>query len=174
MKSGKRISTRVAAIGGVYLALSIVFLYLASLIPNIELTMFTLSSFLVAFVIIETSAAGGWLFYLASILMTFLIIPEKSGLIPFAVFFGIYPIVKYHIESLKKFSFATEIIMKLVVCNLLFGISVTALKQMFFSAVNVPDVAFPVLIIGAQIFFLIYDYLLTLAVGFYLKRRPKG
>lgn len=174
MKFGQKDSTRIVAIGGVFLALSIAFLFLATFIPNIELTMFTLASFLVVFVIIETSTTGGWIFYMASVFITFTIVPNKAGIIPYTLFFGLYPILKYYFESIKKLSFVVLLIIKLVLCNVLFGAGIIFFQQVFVSAINLPDVAFPILIIGAQVFFLVYDYILTLAVGFYLKKRPKG
>jgi hypothetical protein len=174
MKFNKNKSARTVAIGGVFLALSVVFLFLATIIPGIELTLFTLSSFFVAFMIIETSIQGGWIFYLASYLIAYIIIPNKGAIIPFAIFFGLYPVIKYYIESFKRIPFPIEIIIKLVLFNVIFGAGVILFKQLFLNAVQIPDVAFPIIIIGAQVFFLVYDYLLTLAVGFYLKKRPKG
>jgi len=164
-------SSRAIATSGIFLSLSIVTLFIATFIPGIELTMYTISSFYVAFVMVEIGARGGWLFYVASLLLAVLIIPNKAGLIPYAMFFGLYGIAKYYIERLHKLPL--EIPLKLIFFNLAFGIGFVFFKELLLGVIEVPDITFPIIIIGAQIFFLIYDYLFTLAIGFYLKQRPK-
>ncbi|MBR0596375.1 hypothetical protein [Sinanaerobacter chloroacetimidivorans] len=167
-------STRSVAVGGIFLALSIATLYAATFIPGIELTLYTISSFYVAFILIETGPGGGLLFYTASLLLSALLIPNKIGLIPYAMFFGLYGIVKYYIEYSKKLPMAAEILLKLLFFNISIGIGLVFFKELFLGAFQVPDLAFPILAAGAQIFFLFYDYLFTLAIGFYLKTRPRA
>jgi hypothetical protein len=169
-----KMKTRSIAMSGVLLGLSVATLFGATFIPGIELTLFTLSSFYVAIVMIELTPGTGWIFYLASVMFAFMIVPNKGGLIPYTIFFGLYAIVKYYIESLKKFPQPVEILLKLVFCNIMLAVGVFVFGPLFLSAIQVPDVAWPVLIIGAQIFFIAYDYILTLVIGFYLRRRPKA
>jgi len=166
-------TTKTVATGGVFLALSIATLFAATTIPGIELTLYTVSSFYVAFVILELSVKAGWLFYFASVILTFIVVPNKSALIPYAIFFGLYGIVKYYIENFKKTKQPIEIIFKLIYCNIMLFLGYWIFGELFFGTINLPDFALPVLIFGAQIFFLAYDYIFTLVIGFYLKSRPK-
>ena len=106
-------------------------------------------------------------------MLTFIIVPNKAGLVPYTIFFGIYAIIKYYIENFKKISRPVELILKLLFCNLMFGLGVMFFGEVFTGAIQIPEVAFPIVIVGAQVFFLAYDYLLTLLIGFYMKKRPK-
>lgn len=158
-------STRAVATGGIFLALSIATLFIATVVPGIEMTLYTISSFFVAFVIVEAGAKGGWIFYLASVVLSALLIPNKVGLFPYAMFFGVYGIIKYYIERIKSTPF--EILLKLLFFNITLGIGLVFFREMFLGSIQLPDLAFPLLLIGAQVFFLFYDYLFTLAIGFY-------
>lgn len=168
------LNTKKIVTGGVLLALSIATIFGATFVPGIELTLYALSSVYVAIMIIEFKPNAGWLFYFASVILTFILVPNKAGVIPYTIFFGIYAMIKYYIENFKKFSQPVEIILKLVFCNLMFFFGIYFLGKLFTGALQIPDVALPIIIIGAQIFFLAYDYVLTLIIGFYLKRRSKA
>lgn len=170
MVNDRKKSTRALATGGIFLALSIVTLFIATIIPGVELTLYAISSFYVAFIIVESGARNGMLFYVASVLLGLLIVPNKAGLLPYAMFFGLYGIVKYYIEKIRKTPF--EIVLKLLFFNVSYGVGLLFFKELFLGSVNLPDLAWPLLIIGAQGFFLFFDYLYTLVVGFYLAKRP--
>lgn len=167
------LKTKKVVTGGVLLALSAVTLLGASFVPGIELTLYALSSVYVIIMIIEFSPGAGWLFYFASLLLAFVLVPNKIGIVPYAIFFGIYAIVKYYIEKTKRLHQVVEVLLKLVFSNLMFALGFLAFGAAFTGAIQIPDVAFPFLVAGAQVFFLAYDYILTLVIGFYMKRRPK-
>lgn len=163
--------TRAVAIGGVFLALSLATLFVATFIPGIELTMYAFSSFYVAFIIMESGIKGGVSFYIASLLLAAILVPNKGALLPYAMFFGLYGIVKYLIEKIKIIP--VEMILKLIFFNISYMIGLLFFKELFLGNISLPDMALPILIVGAQAFFLFYDYLFTLIIGFYLSRRPK-
>ncbi|MDD3169589.1 MAG: hypothetical protein PHC91_09065 [Eubacteriales bacterium] len=166
--------TKKIATGGVLLALSIATLFGATIVPGIELTLYALSSVYVTVVILEFTVNSGWLFYFASVMLTFVLIPNKAGLIPYTLFFGIYAMIKYYIENFRKIPKIFDIILKLVFCNFVFVMGFLFFGEAFTGAIHIPDAALPVIILGAQVFFLAYDYILTLMIGFYLKQRPKA
>lgn len=166
-------NTKKIATAGVLLALSIATLFAATTVPGIELTLFALSSVYVAIMVIEFTPNTGWVFYFGSVMLTFVLVPNKGAVIPYTIFFGIYAIIKYYIENFKKIKQPVEIVLKLLFCNLMCVLGFIFFGAVFTGAINLPDAALPILIIGAQIFFLAYDYILTLIIGFYLKRRPK-
>ena len=168
------LKTKKIATGGILLALSLVTLLGATFVPGIELTLYALSTVYVAVMIIEFSPRAGWLFYSASVIVSLILVPNKAGIIPYAIFFGIYAMIKYYIESIKKIHQWLEIIFKLIICNTLLGLGFVSFGEIFTGAIQVPDLAFPIIIIGSQVFFLAYDYILTLVIGFYQKQRPKA
>lgn len=167
------LATKKIATSGVLLALSIATLFGATFVPGIELTLYALSSAYVAIIILEFSASTGWIFYFASVMLSFILIPNKGALIPYTIFFGIYAMMKYYIERFKKISQPVEVILKLLFFNLMFVLGFQFFGTLFTGTIRIPDFAFPVIIILAQFFFLAYDYILTLVIGYYLKRRPK-
>lgn len=160
--------TKDVALGGVLLALSLATLFIASFIPGVELSLFALSSFYIIIMVIRTSAKGGWIFYAASFLLAFLLIPNKIALIPYGMFFGIYGLIKYYIERIEKQT--AEVLLKLLFFNGSWGISFYIFKDVFLGNIKLPDYSPAVLVIGIQVLFLFYDYILTLLIGFYQKR----
>lgn len=165
--------TKMIAASGILLALSVVTLFAATFVPGIELTLFALSSAYVAFVLIEFKHGAGWIFYIASVLLSFVLVPNKAALIPYALFFGVFPIIKYYIEKRRKLPQVAEVLLKLVFFNGMFAAGFYLFGEAFTGSLQIPDLAFPLIIAGGQIFFLAYDYILSLIIGFYMKRRPK-
>lgn len=174
MNSLKALTTKQIVTGGVLLALSIVTLMAASMVPGIELTLYALSSVYVAIIVIEFSANMGWVFYFASVMLSFIIVPNKFAIIPYTVFFGLYAIIKYYIETFKKINRPLEILAKLLFCNLMLLLILQFFTAAFTQAIHLPELSLPVFAIGIQVFFLVYDFLLTLIIGFYRRRRPKA
>ena len=167
------INTMKIATAGVLLALSIATLFAATTVPGIELTLFAFSTVYVAIMIIEFTPNTGWLFYFGSVMLSFVLVPNKSAIIPYTIFFGMYAMIKYYIENFKMIKQPIEIILKLLFFNLMFLFGFFFFGMLFIGTIHVPDVSLPIIIIGAQAFFLLYDYILTLLIGFYMKRRPK-
>ncbi|WP_270600686.1 hypothetical protein [Clostridium baratii] len=155
------------ALGGILVALTIITLYLSLLIPINTFAIFTISSIFPAIAIMRSDVKLGVFVYLASSVIGFFIIPFDK-ILPFILYFGVYGIVKFFIEKLKNMP--VEIILKLLFSNVMFFIGIYVLK----SFITI-DIKFPwyIIIIIAQVAFLIYDYALTLIITFYLSRIHK-
>lgn len=152
---------------GVMLALSVALLFFSSFLPGVEMTLYALASFLVGLAIIESGLKGGSLFYVATVLLSLLIVPNKMGLLPYIFVFGIYGIVKLYIEKIRKLPI--EILLKLVFFNITMGIGVVFFKELFIGNIQLPQLPTLLIVIGAQIIFLLYDYLYTQAIAFYMR-----
>ena len=74
--------------GGICLALAVIFMFGASFVPGIELTLFLISSLFTAIMIIETGAGGGALVYGGASLLGLVLIPQKVALVPYIFCFG--------------------------------------------------------------------------------------
>ena len=83
------------ALGGICLACTVLFMFGASIVPGVELTLYALSSLFIAVMIIETGIKGGIGLYVAAILLGLLIVPKKLGILPYVCLFGLYGILKY-------------------------------------------------------------------------------
>jgi hypothetical protein len=107
---------RTTALNGILAALVVIILYGESIIPTAKLSMYALSSFFIAIVTIESGIRASWLFYVVTSLLALIIIPDKIGLVPYYVFFGIYGIVKHYAENTQKL--ILEYAIKLIYFNI--------------------------------------------------------
>ena len=160
---------RKLALSGIYLALTEVFLIGASVAPGVEMTFFAVTSAAAAFVIIETGIRNGIVFFAAASLLGFAIVPNKTALLPYVMFFGIYPAVKYFAEKLKSspaqlaVKFGYFIVVLLAAYFLMFDI--------FFGNIRLPG-WMPVFVIipAALVLFALLDAVLTAVINIYFKR----
>ena len=160
--------SRYIAESGLLVALTLVILYATSVIPISTLSILTVASCLIPISIIRTSIKNAILVYIASSILSFFLVKTNIALY-YTLFFGVYGIIKYFIEKAKNIPL--EILLKLISFNILLAIIYFITKS--FLVVISPDLPLWILWLGAQIVFLVYDYALTLAISFFLKRFNK-
>jgi len=159
------------ALGGILGALAVVCIFFATVLPTNKLSLYALGSFFVSVVILESGIKAGWIFYAATSIVSAVVIPEKPGLVPYAVFFGLYGIIKYYIEKLDRAVIQWAI--KLVYFNLCLAASLLAAKELFGFGVS-SSLPFGILIALLEIAFIIYDIVYTLFINYYRhKLRPR-
>lgn len=159
------------SLGGICLALTLVFMALASFVPGIELTLFLISSLFTAVMVIETGAGAAAVFYVAAVLLGFFIVPGKIGLIPYVFCFGYYPILKWFIEKIK--SRPVQLGVKTVFFAALLSAGLLFFKKLLTASVNLPDYPVVILILGGTAMMILYDYILTYLIGYYIRRFRK-
>lgn len=86
---------------GVLVALSVIILYLGSAIEVLDLTMSAIVSLLVVVIVIEMGYKYAWLAYIATSILSIILLPQKSPAVFYACFMGYYPIIKSYVERLK-------------------------------------------------------------------------
>lgn len=161
------------ALGGICLALTIIFMFAGSIAPGVELTLFAISSVFVAVMILESGVGGGVILYLAAVILGLILVPNKVGLIPYVFLFGYYGLVKFFIEKLK--SAVAQIIVKAIFFAAVLCIGFLGFKELLLGAVSLPDMPIVILIIAGVLFLLLYDYIYTLAINLYItKVQRKG
>jgi len=155
------------ALGGVLLALTVTAVFFAVLLPASKLSLYALSSFFVSIVIIESGAKYGWMFYIASCILSFVIVQEKTGAVPFLTFFGIYGIIKYYAEKIANI--VIEYVLKLIYFNINLASAFLLAKQF---VPGLLQVGFPLYltVIGFEAAFIVYDYVYTLFIKYYRTR----
>lgn len=102
-------------VAGVLAALSVIILYLGCAIEVLDLTMSAIVSLLVVVIVIEMGYKYAWLTYIATAILSILLLPQKSPAIFYACFMGFYPIIKSYLERIN--SALARWIIKLVVGN---------------------------------------------------------
>ncbi|EKY29416.1 DUF2232 domain-containing protein [Clostridium celatum] len=172
------------SLGGILVALTSIILYSASILPISTLTILTIASAIIPVCIIRSNVKTSIFVYISSSLIAFFLVPINIGLLYF-IFFGVYGIIKYFIERMRKENI--EIILKLLFFNIAFligfiimqnilGINIVAgLETLVSKFVDTSTslIASIVLWIVAQPIFLIYDYAMTMIITFYLERIHK-
>ena len=148
-------------------ALTVLCVYLASVLPAGRLFLYCLSSVFASVVIIEAGLSTGWAFYAATFIIMFIILPDRLRVLPFAAFFGYYACVKYLAEKVKNL--VAEYIIKLAVFNAAVVLFYFAAIKTFFAAGLDPRVSPWLLLAAAEIIFFIYDYVFTLFIDYYKK-----
>lgn len=155
--------TNKIALSGILLGLNMIVLFGATMLPGIELSLFALSSFITAIVVVKASPKSGLLFFMASVLLGAIILPNKLALLPYGLFFGYYGIVKYYIEKIRL-SRVVEVLLKVGVFVVAFGGGLLIFKEAFVSGISLPDLPMPLIGGAAIIAFLAYDYVYTLMI----------
>ena len=153
------------AYGGMLLALNSIFLILVNIVPINTLFLLGLASLPMAIVIMEYGPKSGVVFYIASLLLSFIIMTNKAQWILYTFTFGIYGLVKYIIE--KDRSFIQEYTLKLLSANILILITYFILKNFVYIPINI----FTILIF--EVAFIIYDFVYSRFVDFYNDRLRK-
>lgn len=155
------------------MALTIIFMFAASIAPGIELTLFAISSFFVAVMILESGVGSAILLYVSACILGFILVPNKVGLIPYICLFGYYGIAKYYFEKFTKASI--QIFIKLFFFAAVMCLGFLGFKEILLGAIKLPDYPIFVLIIAGTLFMMLYDYIYTLIINFYMiKVQRKG
>ena len=100
---------------GVLVALSVIILYLGCAIEVLDLTMSAIVSLLVVVIVIEMGYSYAWLAYIATSILSMVLLPQKTPAIFYACFMGFYPIIKSYVERIG--SAALRWVVKLLVGN---------------------------------------------------------
>ncbi len=156
-------------ISSLYLAIAVILIIGASVIPGLDLTLLAVASAVGAFTIIEGGIRYGVVQYAAAALLGFLLVPEKSAAVLYIIFFGIYPAVKFFAEKPQK-----PWIQLLIKCGFCLGVTILSLAG--FSELVLGDMSLPTwfpfwgLVPAALVLFLIFDYALTIAINLYFRR----
>ena len=157
------------AFTGIFTGISVVLLYMGTIMPTGKLTLYFLASLPVAITIIELGAGAGIAVYSTVCLLSLLISGNILGIVPFIFLFGHYPILKYYIEKGRKA--AVELLLKLAVFNISGLLWYLLFKNLFMTVIPVvftdnsilSAIAFAVM----QVVFLTYDYVFSKLLFYY-------
>ena len=149
---------------GVLVALSVIILYLGCAIEVLDLTMSAIVSLLVVVIVIEMGYKYAWFAYVATAVLSLVLLPQKTPAIFYTCFMGFYPIIKSHVERFG--SALVRWTIKLIAGN-------AALIAMFWLiSIFVPDeFEGGWLLVGTYalglLAFIMYDVALTKLITFY-------
>lgn len=164
----ERKETKTIALGGICLALTVVFLFGASMVPGAELTLYALSSLFTAVMVIERGPKSGILLYAAAVILGLVLIPNKLGMMPYICLFGYYGVVKFYIEKLR--SPVVQVAVKLAVFAAVTAAALWLTEGLLFGSIQLPEYSAGIIFAGAIIMLVAYDFIFTLAIRIYRER----
>lgn len=150
----------------VFSAFSTAFLYLASLFPTGQLGFLGVASLFGIAGVVEFGLPGGLAVYAVTALLGLLIVPSKTLVGLYALFFGPYPVVKALAERGSR---VLEWIVKVVFFNAALTAALFALKVTVFDFTHI-QYGVPVLYIAGNLIFAIFDIAVSRAIVFYMAR----
>ena len=163
------------ALGGIITALSVMCMYLSAVVPTGKLTLWAISSMFTLAMVIEFGPGAALVTYAATTVLSFFIVPNPIVIIPYAIFFGYYGIIKYYIEKLHHLVW--EWVIKILFFNVFLGLLYLAVLYLpeFRRLVENANIRYAmwVTIVLAEIAFIVYDYGYSLMVGYYRNRLRK-
>ncbi len=149
-------------------ALSLVFLYAASVVPSGRLGLVAAAGIFPAAAVVSGGAGAGFLCYAASALLSLLLVPGRPSLLLYPLFFGLYPQLKHFIERLGNL--LLEWLCKLVLCNAALALFWRFLGTVLLTELPAGLANFRMLLAVGNAVFILYDYGFSRLIGFYCVR----
>lgn len=188
--SRKGLSAYHMALGGILLALCIAGTFMSSVMPGVEMTLLLAASAGIFIFCGEAGIYGGFVLYAAACLLSLALVPNKLAVVPLALVFGLYPLVKYLLEKLWNApgsilrAWGKDITPKRLGCLLCKTVyyaaagilSVTVFRKLFLGEAafsflpSAGDLAPAVLLLAGWVVFLAYDVILSECAAVYHKR----
>lgn len=164
--------SRKIAFGGILTAICVILNYMAAAMPSGKLGLYALSSVAIAAAVVELDIKWGVLVYAASTVLIFMLTGNINALLLFTSFFGCYPLLKFYIE--KQRTPAIEMLLKFLSFNLLGVLGYFIYSAIFgVSPINLTLFSQWMLVglaVAAQVVFLLYDYVLSRLIDYYVNR----
>ena len=157
---------RSLALSGILTGFTVLSLYLESIVPTGRAGFYVLTSFLLSALFLETGMKWMLGAYAASAALAFLVVPDKVGLLPFVLLFGIYPALKNVVERIGRLWL--EWVLKLAGFNVLLAVGYALFAPMLPAALSGTATLWAVL--ALEVGFIVYDLLFTQWIHFYFDR----
>lgn len=154
------------SLAAMFAAMSLLFLYLASVLPTMRIAMYFLSSVFVMGLVIEEEIGLAIVMFIGVSLMSLLLMPNILRVLPYVFFFGHYGIGKYYIQTRIKDKVAGYIL-KLIYYNIAVALVYLLAQQIIFEDILDSGIAFWLFVVLAEVAFVIYDFLFDKVTSFY-------
>lgn len=149
-------------------AVSLVFLYVASVVPTGNWGVVAVAGLLPAAAVISAGLKAGFLCWAGVSVLAFLLLPGKFCALLYCVLFGLYPMVKALIERIQRK--ALEYVLKLVFFNAAFTLIYHVMRAAVLDSLpSVMSVVWLLYLVG-NVVFLVYDFGFSKLIGLYIMR----
>lgn len=147
------------AYGGILLSLNAILLILINIIPINTVFIMGLASFPISIIIMEWGPLSGVTFYIASVILGFIMMTSKIQWLVYTFTFGVYGIVKYIIE--KDIPIVLEYILKILFANISVMVLYFIMKEFVYIPINL------VYVLLFEVVFIVYDYMYSRFIEYY-------
>lgn len=157
------------SLGGVIAALSIVLMFLTSLMPSMTYALPAAAGILVTIIVIEINKKWALGVYAAVSILSILLVADKEAAVMYIMFFGYYPILKAIFEY--RFNKTVSMILKLIVFNISMIIAFIISTYVFMIPFEEMEKYGPVaafgLLAAGNVIFVIFDFALSNIITIY-------
>ena len=161
-KQSSAFSTKTISLCGIFLVFTLLFLFLAGSVTNIQMISYCLSSIFVIIILEESNLRAGIAFYIASSLLALLVLPNKLAIVPYVLFFGHYGIWYYWYTKAKNKYLVHAV--NYLVANISIFIIYFTCKELFV-ALKIPSFILFIPII--EVFIFLFDYMYGRCLYYY-------
>jgi hypothetical protein len=155
-----------ASLTAMFASMSLVFLYLASILPTARFVAYFLSSVFIMGLVLEEEIGLSFLMFAVVSLLSLLLMPNILRVVPYVLFFGHYGIGKYYIETRIKDKVVAYIV-KLLYYNVALVLMYLLAREVIEQDILGMGVALWLVIIIAEAAFVLYDFLFTKVTAYY-------
>ncbi len=156
------------ALTAVLAALSLILLYLSVLSPTGRMGLVALAGLIPAAAVVSSGVGAGVLCYAGTGILALILLPDKGNALLYLLFFGVYPIVKYAVERLRRLPL--ELLLKLAFFNGMLTVFWFGLRAVLLSALPEAGQALWLVYAGGNVVFLLYDFGFSQVISFYSRR----
>ena len=159
------VSTKNLTVSAMLLAIAVILLYLGNVLESSTLFFLALASFCSGIVQTEFGQKSGWVFWIANMLLGFIVVPQKLYMVTFAVF-SLYILLTEMAwgclcrrveENKRNWLF---IFIRLAVFNVMYLPLVLGMPKLFLGEgllMKAGNLLYPVLLLGGQLFLFLFD-----------------
>ena len=162
----RKFKTKTLTVCAMLSAISVVILYLGSLIDVLDASMAVIASLACVIAVIEFGKAAPWMIYSVTSVLSVLLLANKSPAVMYAGFFGFYPILKEIFEKRNK---VIAWVLKEITFNVALVVCFLIIRFVIFF--DIPPIPIAMYVIGAvliEVIFVLYDIALTRLISVYI------
>ncbi|MDR2933183.1 MAG: hypothetical protein LBV27_08770 [Oscillospiraceae bacterium] len=162
------------ALGGVFSALCLLFMFLTGLVPFATYALPALAGAMLVAVVIENGHRTALMVYVSVSVLSVFIVPDREAAAVFIAFFGYYPIIKEKLEAMR--SRLVEYLIKFGLFNIMIIAAYLALTYVFGLPLLTEEemgefgrYTAVILLVAGNVVFCLYDFALTKYVTLYVR-----
>lgn len=149
-------------------ALSLVVLWAAVLAPWGRIGLISVAGLMPTAAVISAGPMAGGLCWAGTSLLALILLPGKDCGLLYLFFFGLYPLIKYATERLRRLPL--ELVLKLVFFNAVFTVLWFGFRSIFLWSLPQAEKLGWLLYPAGNVVFLAYDYGFSKLIAFYVIR----